>query len=40
LDVISDDKDINIIEAVCNQFIEEIPEIDAFDMENWLSEHC
>ena len=37
---ISDDEDINIIEAVCNQFIEEVPEIDAFDMENWLSEHC
>ena len=39
-DISADDEGINIIEAVCNQFIEEVPEIEAFDMEDWLSEHC
>lgn len=36
LDVIPDDEDISIVEAVCVQFIEEVPDIDSFDMEDWL----
>ena len=34
------DENANIFETVCIRFTEEVPAVEAFDMEGWLSEYC
>lgn len=33
------DDSVSTFEAVCTQFMEEVPEIEAFDADNWISEN-
>ena len=33
------DDTVSTFEAVCTRFIEEVPEIEAFDADSWISEN-